>query len=206
MPAPSVTLIDDFEEYWEPLRRRVFIEHQTPDCVRPFVDPSWEVVAIPQSPADNLAPSSWLDYEECEGVVDEYAAVFATLAARGVRRMCLHNLLCKISAVIEPPGQAVESLQLRLFTVIPRVAAYFSDEADWGMQTLWNEVTLLGGSADFMADFFHHAGGRAAVKQRFLDYDLGQAWALSGLDHFDGGAGRRAFYGLLGWDMPEYEP
>lgn len=207
---------DEYTARWEPIRRRIFVEKPGAAYDFPFLEHSWEVVAIPDYPVYGCAPRSWLNYGD-RGIpqnYDEFECLFATLRERGVKEMIVRAYWGgEPSAAIHPYRRAVRhALSNGAVGTLPPVS-YFSAEGDWGLQTFWEEVSVLAGTPDFMECFYRHAGGREAKKQRFIEYDISAAWALA---HYQSGATeadgypyndkpRKAFYDMIGWDMPAYD-
>jgi hypothetical protein len=225
----------DFKTRWEPVRRRIFVEEPSSYFVFPFLDPSWEVLPIPNDPTRLPSPESWLEYCTDTDVHDEYEPLFATLRERGVDTMILWPVDQWLTAEsyatgdpskyeqtvfpfeVSPTREAMDAVLMDKGFDANQHPSYFSAEADWGLQTFWEEVSVLAGTPDFMNCFYRHAGGRDTVRQRFIDYDVGAAWAFAHFPRTDKGrpyepdeypyddAPRKEFYDMIGWDMPAYD-
>ncbi|MBC7951816.1 MAG: hypothetical protein H7Z12_08385 [Rhodospirillaceae bacterium] len=225
----------DYKARWEPVRRRIFVEKPSPYFVFPFLDPAWEVLPIPNDPTRLPSPESWLNYEGAPDVHDEYAPLFATLRERGVDRMMLWPVDRFVTSESYATGDPSKYVPIVFpFEVSPTREAmaavlrdkgfdanshpsYFSAKADWGLQTFWEEVSILAGTPDFMECFYRHAGGRDTVRQRFIDYDVGGAWAFAHHSRYDKSgpyepdeypfydAPRKEFYDMIGCSMPAYD-
>ncbi len=202
--------------HWEPVRQRIFAGRPDGTFVFPFTLRSWEVVPIPNHPTSRKSPASWLDYDGTPAVFDEYAPLFRFLHGRGTRSIVAWSPDSPAFTLSPTRAEISELLWTDGFCDVCH-PSYFSAEADWGLQTFWEEVSVLGGTPDFMDGFYRHAGGRDTVRQRFIDYDVGCAWALShyqispenlpvpaGGYPFDD-APRKSFYDMIGWEMPAYD-
>lgn len=216
----------EFSAKWEEVRQRVFIDRPFKEYFEyPFRDRTWEVAPLANYPTRPLSPLSWIDYDGTPEVFDEYEPLWQTLRERGVERILVSftagtnerwaNTAC--SYEVEPDRRAFDSLLGDDFFSVNSHPPYFSAEADWGLQTFVEEVSLLGGTPEFMQVFYRHAGGRDNVRKRFIEYDIGGAWSLShyqivpkdlpvnsGTYPFDD-APRKTFYDMVGWEMPAYD-
>jgi hypothetical protein len=225
----------EFQSRWEPVRRQVFINETSSTFVFPFRHRSWEVLPIPNYPTSLFGPLSWLDYNGKCDVYDEFEPLFATLRERGVEKMVLcpaeQQLTPESVATgdparyeyyyapfeVSPTGEGISAILRDDGFSENTHPSYFSAEADWGLQTFWDGVSVLAGTPDFMNCFYRHAGGRDTVRQRFIDYDVGGAWYFS---QFEGAgksrpydpdeypfddAPRKEFYDMIGWEMPAYD-
>lgn len=201
---------------WEPVRQRVFAGQPDGTFIFPFIQRSWEVVPIPNHPTSGNSPASWLPRRVAPAVVDEYAPLFRFLQGRGTRTIIVWSANSPAFTLCPTRDEVDLLLRTEDFCDVCH-PSYFSVEADWGLQTFWEEVSVLGGTPEFMENFYHYAGGRDAVRQRFMDYDVGRAWALSHLQVSptdlpvgpDGypfnDAPRKSFYDMIGWEMPAYD-
>lgn len=207
--------LDDLGSRWMPVFQRIFIENVTGYYTLPFRDSSWELAPIPYDPTNLGSPVHWSDYEQEEYSYYEFQPLLDALVERGTNLVCIMDTMGDNHFEIKPSVTALKAAMKDPDFPPIRIQSYFSAEADWGLQTFWEEVSLLGGTPEFMESFYRHAGGREAVRQRFIDYDVGCAWALAHYPRSDlpcepdeypyNDGPREDFYNMIGWEMPAYD-
>ena len=199
---------------------------------------------MPYDPTRWRSPAAWLHYnDEVPYDYDEYEPLFSTLRERGSGPMILFpaerwkrvkggsRLWAQLVPIehendpdledayfpfeVEPSREALRPILRDPGFSTNMHPSYFSPEGDWGLQTMLAGVSVLGGTPDFMAAFYRHAGGRNAVRQRFIDYDVGAAWesahVRTGIEPCAPGeypfddTSRKLFYDMIGWETPQYD-
>ncbi len=217
----------EFESVWLPVRqkirkRAVPIPIEVLDrCLNEglFIDPTWQVVPIIASieygtTSPTYDKETWQD-TTTPGIY-EFDPLLKTIRERGGSEICMS---CDYSSV-DGIGVWKEG---KHFAVYPSKASLddfrdnrplrinswstglvFDLSAEWGLVNLaHDDLSFLGGAADFMAHYFKNVGGYDYVKQRFIDFDL---WGWGSLLRESEQVYADWIYKYMGWEKPDYPP
>lgn len=163
---------EDFDHIWAPIRDRL-----TDGKI--FLNPDWRQVPIPLYWSQGMGPPCWRVREDPE-IVDEFAPLRRTLAEFGIQEICCGSATGSAwDAYLLTPGQDATSGLNRLTSMHGEWRCWFSREGNWCLLQREEWFSVLGGSTSFMDAYLRHAGGMDAVRKRFEDYDIAQAWEPS---------------------------
>lgn len=203
----SITEIDDqvFAESWESAFQRVFGPRDGSAWAfwqedREPMPVAWRFVPM----LDHLTHPLSARYSHHDDGRDtpvlEAAPLLATLRSLGREVFCLRH---GSNAWLLPPTEGAAE-QARL-TLPDLIGCYylFDDHADWGVLCDWDaEVSIVGGTAPFIAAYLHQSGGEEALRKRFRQFDFGRKWGDAMRPWSD--VYRNGLYRVFGWDAPPY--
>ena len=179
-----------------------------------FKNSDWELAALPDkywtdltrgpehyegyySPGEEYVPFIWRD---------ELVHVFEAFAKLGLREMVLTEAHCtpieylnpdKIAFLIPATRAGYDELWKEYK---PVVNTAFDPTGRWGMESMHECDTILGGDAEFMHTFYECSGGKQAVIDREYTYyasDEPDGCLECAID---------ILFGYLGWDAPTVPP
>lgn len=170
-----------------------------------FRNRDWQKVAIPgqfpeewtQNPEDPLHDPD--DPEDLFDERDEFLPLLQTLQKLHVDEVIISHVpgckpedigqdYCKSIAI--PPRRQNINISIDYMAGIPGGA--FSEDANWGLTSHFEDFSVLAGDADFMHTFFETNGGENIVQERFKLYAATE-WDL------EDPAFHEQFYEFLGW-------
>ncbi|MBF0168410.1 MAG: hypothetical protein HQL45_12345 [Alphaproteobacteria bacterium] len=216
----------EFEAVWLPVRQKIArdavpIPIQVLDsCMKKglFVDPTWRVIPLISgiefgitSPTYNK--DTWQD-TTTPGIY-EFDPLFKTVLERGISEICLSDDKSSDNVptwkdgyhfAVYPNKEGLDDLRTdRILGRKPWITGLVFDlSAEWGLVNLsFDDLSFLGGTAEFMEHYLTNAGGYDYVKQRFYDFDL---WGWGSLLREKEQIFADWIYGYMGWEKPVYPP
>lgn len=202
-----------FRANWEEPWNRVF--GWRPNVLRnlfpkesPF-DPAWVVIALSCNFQDGRVPRiDWTPDAE-EERYDCRPILFDTLAHFGITEMLwtTHSItenpeywVCapSVDSVWETYWASDDLAAWELTTLLGR-------DATWGLVSTYEDLSLLGGTPEFMAVYLEKAGGLEFIQDRFRFDDLSRGGWSSFLRGNITQEVVDRYYAMLGWEPPDYE-
>lgn len=204
---------DEIERDWKPLKVRIFGDSNR------FCDPDdfghhkgqvwpdgWIQAALPRGLCRAIGYAAYMPVTTFDQDYDEFATLLQTLADRGGAPLCIWSFWGgdKYVGLFPPERRALngKAMDLLGFNSLPPYVV-FDHSGEWGMYCLMDSVSILGGTENFMAQYFKNAGGFEAVRQRFFDYNLSFHDAFMCPDDqpiID------RLHDAIGWGQPDYPP
>ncbi|MEW5993400.1 MAG: hypothetical protein AB1744_03295, partial [Candidatus Zixiibacteriota bacterium] len=163
---------EEFARDWAPIRDRL-TDGKT------FLHPDWRPVPIPLFLSQGMGPPCWRVREDPE-VVDEFTPLRRTLAELGIQEICCGPAAGSAwDAYLLPPTEDATAGINQVSHPHGEWVCWFSREGSWCLLQREQWFSVLGGTPQFMEAYLHQAGGMDAVRKRFEDFDVSQAWEPS---------------------------
>jgi len=220
----------EFETIWLPVRWKI-VKDSVPIPIEVldislneglFIDPTWQVIPLITSIEHGVTSPSydqdtWRTWQETTTPgIYEFDSLFKTVRERGVSEICLSHDDSSVEErtnwrggdhfVVYPSKESLDDFrENRALWIKAWIAGLVFDlSAEWGLVNLAHDnLSFLGGTADFMAHYFRNAGGYEHVKKRFYDYDI---WGWGTLLRETEQVYADWIYKYLGWEKPVYPP
>jgi hypothetical protein len=161
---------EDFLRDWRSLHDSLFLPKPIPEF--PFVMESWEVILLPH-----------LDGAELKFSEVDFLALMQTAIGEGDREF----IVTDFDTI--PPYQ--EAVRVQWLPAALEEVTYstelgildthiFGLSGEWGIVSYWDHYFAMGAGSTFMATFINRAGGKRALRERFLEHALSPAWHVTG--------------------------
>ena len=179
---------EEFISMYGPIHDSIFRECEMPDF--PFVNRDWEIVLLPcgelnfENKVDFIAlMQAGKSMGDREVVITDFPVrkrVFDPEHVEKVRQELGDKVIFKTEPeyVIIPWDPEVMD-RVTHSTLGFLDTHLFGRSTTWGVVSYWDHYFAVGGNPEFMELFTQKAGGRVALKERFLDYAV-SGWYVFG--------------------------
>lgn len=161
-----------------------------------FTRPDWRVVGLPIRILSAPTVASFEPVEPVEAEFhDAWIPLFDMLRLNGENDLIIAARPADTIRPVEPAVAAACKFDRREINEAMRTCGFlvydeylvFGRTQVWGLATHWENITILGGTAEFIGSYVSAAGGIDAVRRRFensIDYQLRSKSGESNLDRF----------------------